>query len=179
MQPNAYFFRKPSYYRAALDCIKLALDSASPLIPPVIAKAEALSKQAVFRLMQDPQPDAARRRGIRSGHCRGAMPINLSGLKFGVMRLADGIRRRLFLDDRESYLSRGSDALAAVGSAAAGYVKAPRMARQALVALFDRGQADHGRHSVVPHALVHLALFLEDPHILETGKRLLQHLPGV
>jgi cation diffusion facilitator CzcD-associated flavoprotein CzcO len=34
----------------------------------------------------------------------GAMPIGLSGLKFGVLRLVDGIRRRLFLDDRESYL---------------------------------------------------------------------------
>jgi cation diffusion facilitator CzcD-associated flavoprotein CzcO len=35
----------------------------------------------------------------------GAMPIGLSGLKFGVVRLVDGIRRRLFLDDRESYLA--------------------------------------------------------------------------
>jgi cation diffusion facilitator CzcD-associated flavoprotein CzcO len=34
----------------------------------------------------------------------GAMPIGLSGIKFGVVRLVDGIRRRLFLDDRESYL---------------------------------------------------------------------------
>jgi cation diffusion facilitator CzcD-associated flavoprotein CzcO len=34
----------------------------------------------------------------------GAMPIGLSGLKFGVLRLVDGIRRQLFLDDRESYL---------------------------------------------------------------------------
>jgi cation diffusion facilitator CzcD-associated flavoprotein CzcO len=33
----------------------------------------------------------------------GAMPIGLSGLKFGVMRLVDGISRRLFLDDRDSY----------------------------------------------------------------------------
>jgi FAD-dependent urate hydroxylase len=35
----------------------------------------------------------------------GAMPIGLSGLKFGVVRLVNGIRRRLFLDDRESYLA--------------------------------------------------------------------------
>jgi cation diffusion facilitator CzcD-associated flavoprotein CzcO len=35
----------------------------------------------------------------------GAMPIGLSGLKFGVMRLVEGIRRRLFLDDRDSYLA--------------------------------------------------------------------------
>jgi FAD-dependent urate hydroxylase len=35
----------------------------------------------------------------------GAMPIGLSGLKFGVMRLVDGIRRRLFVDDRESYFA--------------------------------------------------------------------------
>jgi cation diffusion facilitator CzcD-associated flavoprotein CzcO len=35
----------------------------------------------------------------------GAMPIGLSGLKFGVMRLVDGIRRRLFMDDRESYFA--------------------------------------------------------------------------
>jgi FAD-dependent urate hydroxylase len=35
----------------------------------------------------------------------GAMPIGLSGLKFGVLRLVDGIRRRLFMDDRESYFA--------------------------------------------------------------------------
>jgi cation diffusion facilitator CzcD-associated flavoprotein CzcO len=35
----------------------------------------------------------------------GAMPIGLSGIKFGVLRLIDGIRRRLFLDDRDSYLA--------------------------------------------------------------------------
>ncbi len=35
----------------------------------------------------------------------GTMPIGLSGLKFGALRLVDGIRRRLFLDDRAHYLA--------------------------------------------------------------------------
>jgi hypothetical protein len=41
--------RKPSYG------IRLALDSASPPSLSIIAKAEGLSKQTVFRLKQDPQ----------------------------------------------------------------------------------------------------------------------------
>jgi hypothetical protein len=53
-QPNAYLGRKPSYDRATFDRIRLALDSASPPSLSVIAKAEGLSKQAVFRLKQDP-----------------------------------------------------------------------------------------------------------------------------
>jgi putative DNA-invertase from lambdoid prophage Rac len=54
-QPDAYLGRKPSYDRATFDRIRLALDSASPLSLSAIAKAEGLSKQAVFRLKQDPQ----------------------------------------------------------------------------------------------------------------------------
>jgi DNA invertase Pin-like site-specific DNA recombinase len=54
-QPNAYLGRKPSYDRAIFDRIRLALDSASPPSLSAIAKAEGLSKQAVFRLKQDPQ----------------------------------------------------------------------------------------------------------------------------
>ena len=54
-QPSAYLGRKPSYDRATFDRIRLALDSASPPSLSVIAKAEGLSKQAVFRLKQDPQ----------------------------------------------------------------------------------------------------------------------------
>jgi len=53
--PNAYLGRKPSYDRAAFDRIRLALDSASPPSLSVIAKAEGLSKQTIFRLKQDPQ----------------------------------------------------------------------------------------------------------------------------
>jgi putative DNA-invertase from lambdoid prophage Rac len=53
--PNAYLGRKPSYTRQQLDRIRLALDSASPPSLSVIATAEGLSKQAVFRLKQDPQ----------------------------------------------------------------------------------------------------------------------------
>jgi putative DNA-invertase from lambdoid prophage Rac len=54
-QPNAYLGRKPSYDRAMFDRIRLALDSSSPPSLSAIAKAEGLSKQAVFRLKQDPQ----------------------------------------------------------------------------------------------------------------------------
>jgi putative DNA-invertase from lambdoid prophage Rac len=54
-QPNAYLGRKPSYDRAAFDRIRLALDGASPPSLSAIAKAEGLSKQAVFRLKHDPQ----------------------------------------------------------------------------------------------------------------------------
>jgi putative DNA-invertase from lambdoid prophage Rac len=53
-QPNAYLGRKPSYDRATLDRIRLALDSGSPPSLSAIAKAEGLSKQTVFRLKQDP-----------------------------------------------------------------------------------------------------------------------------
>jgi hypothetical protein len=42
------------YDRATFDRIKLALDSASPPSLSVIAKAEGLSKQTVFRLKHDP-----------------------------------------------------------------------------------------------------------------------------
>jgi hypothetical protein len=45
--------------------------------------------------------------------------------------------------------------------------------------LFCRGQADYSRHAVVPHALVHLAFFLDKPHVTETGERPLEHLPGI
>jgi putative DNA-invertase from lambdoid prophage Rac len=54
-QPNAYLGRKPSYDRATFDRIKLALDTASPQSLSVIAKAEGLSKQTVFRLKREPQ----------------------------------------------------------------------------------------------------------------------------
>jgi putative DNA-invertase from lambdoid prophage Rac len=54
-QPNAYLGRKPSYDRATFDRIRLALDGASPPSLSIIAKAEDLSKQTVFRLKQDPQ----------------------------------------------------------------------------------------------------------------------------
>jgi len=54
-QPSAYLGRKPSYDRATFDRIRLALDSARPPSLSVIAKAEGLSKQAVFRLKQHPQ----------------------------------------------------------------------------------------------------------------------------
>jgi putative DNA-invertase from lambdoid prophage Rac len=54
-QPNAYLGRKPSYDRATFDRIRLALDGASPPSLSAIARAEGLSKQAVFRLKQDPQ----------------------------------------------------------------------------------------------------------------------------
>jgi putative DNA-invertase from lambdoid prophage Rac len=54
-QPNAYLGRKPSYDRATFDRIRLALDGASPPSLSIIAKAEGLSKQTVFRLKQDPQ----------------------------------------------------------------------------------------------------------------------------
>jgi putative DNA-invertase from lambdoid prophage Rac len=54
-QPDAYLGRKPSYDRATFDRIRLALDSASPPSLSVIAEAEGLCKQAVFRLKQDPQ----------------------------------------------------------------------------------------------------------------------------
>jgi putative DNA-invertase from lambdoid prophage Rac len=55
VKPSAYLGRKPSYDRATFDRIKLALDSASPPSLSVIAKAERLSKQTVFRLKQNPQ----------------------------------------------------------------------------------------------------------------------------
>src|SRR5215471_9006085 len=54
-QPNAYLGRKPSYDRATLDRVRLALDSASPPSLSAIAKVEGLSKQTVFRLKQDPR----------------------------------------------------------------------------------------------------------------------------
>jgi len=54
-QPSAYLGRKPSYDRPTFDRIRLALGSASPPSLSVIAKAEGLSKQTVFRLKQDPQ----------------------------------------------------------------------------------------------------------------------------
>jgi CubicO group peptidase (beta-lactamase class C family) len=54
-QPSAYLGRKPSYDWATFDRIRLALDSARPPSLSAIAKAEGLSKQAVFRLQQDPQ----------------------------------------------------------------------------------------------------------------------------
>jgi hypothetical protein len=53
-QPNAYLGRKPSYDRATFDRIRLALNSASPPTLSAIAKVEGLSKQAMFRLKQDP-----------------------------------------------------------------------------------------------------------------------------
>jgi putative DNA-invertase from lambdoid prophage Rac len=55
VKPSAYLGRKPSYDRATFDRIKLALDSTSPPSLSAIAKVEGLSKQAVFRLKQDPQ----------------------------------------------------------------------------------------------------------------------------
>jgi putative DNA-invertase from lambdoid prophage Rac len=47
--------RKPGYDRAPCARIRAALDGASPPSLSVIAKAERLSKQTVFRLKQDPQ----------------------------------------------------------------------------------------------------------------------------
>jgi cation diffusion facilitator CzcD-associated flavoprotein CzcO len=35
----------------------------------------------------------------------GTMPIGLSGIKFGVQRLVDGVRRQLFVDDSQAYLN--------------------------------------------------------------------------
>ena len=55
VRPNAYLGRKPSYDRATFDRVRLALDSASRPSLSVIAKAEGISKQTVFRLKQDPQ----------------------------------------------------------------------------------------------------------------------------
>jgi putative DNA-invertase from lambdoid prophage Rac len=55
VKPSAYLGRKPSYDRSKFDRIRLALDSASPPSLSIIAKAEGLSKQTVFRLKQDPQ----------------------------------------------------------------------------------------------------------------------------
>jgi putative DNA-invertase from lambdoid prophage Rac len=54
-QPSAYLGRKPSFDRATFNRIRLALDSASPPSLSVIATAEGLSKQTVFRLKHDPQ----------------------------------------------------------------------------------------------------------------------------
>jgi putative DNA-invertase from lambdoid prophage Rac len=54
-QPSAYLGRKPSYDRATFDRIRLALDSANSPSLSVVAKAEGLSKQTVFRLKQNPQ----------------------------------------------------------------------------------------------------------------------------
>jgi len=55
VKPSTYLGRKPSYDRATFERIMLALDSASPPSLSVLAKAEGLSKQTVFRLKQDPQ----------------------------------------------------------------------------------------------------------------------------
>jgi len=74
-QPNAYLGRKPSYDRAAFDRIRLALDSASPPSLSVIAKAEGLSKQTVFRLKQDPQVALA---ALDTGACDGRPSLMLS-----------------------------------------------------------------------------------------------------
>jgi putative DNA-invertase from lambdoid prophage Rac len=59
VKASAYLGRKPSYDRATFDRIRLALDTASPRSLSVIAKAEGLSKQTVFRLKQEPQPALA------------------------------------------------------------------------------------------------------------------------
>src|SRR5215467_7560628 len=55
VKASAYLGRKPSYDRATFNRIRLTLESASPPSLSVIAKAEGLSKQTVFRLKQDPQ----------------------------------------------------------------------------------------------------------------------------
>jgi putative DNA-invertase from lambdoid prophage Rac len=47
--------RKPSYTRQQLDRILSALSSAEPPSLGQLARAEGLSKQAVFRLKQDPR----------------------------------------------------------------------------------------------------------------------------
>jgi putative DNA-invertase from lambdoid prophage Rac len=58
--PSAYLGRKPSYTRQQLDRILSALSSAEPPSLGRLARFEGLSKQAVFRLKQDPQAaDAA------------------------------------------------------------------------------------------------------------------------
>jgi putative DNA-invertase from lambdoid prophage Rac len=54
-QPSAYLGRKPSFDRATFDRIRLALDSSNPPSLSIIAKAEGLSKQTIFRLKHDPQ----------------------------------------------------------------------------------------------------------------------------
>jgi putative DNA-invertase from lambdoid prophage Rac len=56
--PSAYLGRKPSYTRQQLDRILSALSSAEPPSLGQLARAEGLSKQAVFRLKR-----AAVRRG--------------------------------------------------------------------------------------------------------------------
>jgi putative DNA-invertase from lambdoid prophage Rac len=53
-----------SRYRATFDRIRLALDSASPPSLSVIAKAESLSKQTVFRLKPDPHAGCVGRVGL-------------------------------------------------------------------------------------------------------------------
>jgi putative DNA-invertase from lambdoid prophage Rac len=53
VKPSACLGRKPSYDRATFDRIRLALDSANPPSLSVIAKAEGLSKQTVFRIKAD------------------------------------------------------------------------------------------------------------------------------
>jgi putative DNA-invertase from lambdoid prophage Rac len=53
--PSAYLGRKPSYDRAAFERIRAMLASAEPPSLVAIARAEGLSKQAVFRLKHDPQ----------------------------------------------------------------------------------------------------------------------------
>ena len=54
-QPNAYLGRKPSYDRATFTRVLAALNSAEAPSLLTIARAEGLSKQAVFRLKHDPQ----------------------------------------------------------------------------------------------------------------------------
>jgi putative DNA-invertase from lambdoid prophage Rac len=54
-EPTAYLGRKPSYNRATLTRVLDALRSPTAPSLGAIAKAEGLSKQAVFRLKQDPQ----------------------------------------------------------------------------------------------------------------------------
>jgi putative DNA-invertase from lambdoid prophage Rac len=52
--PAGYLGRKPSCDRATFDRIRLALDSANPPSLSAIAMTEGVSKQAVFRLKQNP-----------------------------------------------------------------------------------------------------------------------------
>jgi DNA invertase Pin-like site-specific DNA recombinase len=55
IEPKAYLGRKPSYTREQLDRVLSALSSASAPSLSTIARAEALTKQTVYRIKADPR----------------------------------------------------------------------------------------------------------------------------
>jgi DNA invertase Pin-like site-specific DNA recombinase len=55
VKPNSYLGRKPSYDRATFERITELLASSTPPSLGAIARAEGLTKQAVYRLKKDPQ----------------------------------------------------------------------------------------------------------------------------